>query len=123
MHPVAGKILSFTDLIAWQRAHMLVLEIYSCSSTFPKSEMFSLTNQMRRAAVSITSNIAEGFSRYSKAEKRQFYYFSIGSLTELHNQCILSCDLSYIDRERYRLNDQQIQEVSKLNHSLIKNVT
>jgi len=68
------KILVFTDLLVWQKAHELVLEIYKLTNTFPKSEIFGLTSQLRRASVSITSNIAEGFGRHSFAEKIQFYF-------------------------------------------------
>jgi len=77
------KIQSFTQLNVWKEAHKLVLLIYKTTDNFPKKETYSLTDQMRRCAISITSNIAEGFSRQSKKEKLQFYYVSKGSLTEL----------------------------------------
>lgn len=67
------KIKSFTDLRAWREGHKLVLMIYKETENFPSKEIFSLTNQMRRAAISITSNIAEGFSRNTAKEKYQFY--------------------------------------------------
>ena len=68
------KIQSFTDLDAWREGHALVLAIYRITRDFPREEQFGLVSQLRRAAVSITSNIAEGFSRLSYKEKRQFYY-------------------------------------------------
>ncbi|PIR80147.1 MAG: hypothetical protein COU25_01570 [Candidatus Levybacteria bacterium CG10_big_fil_rev_8_21_14_0_10_35_13] len=77
------KIQSFTQLNVWKEAHKLVLLIYKTTDNFPKKETYSLTDQMRRCAISITSNIAEGFSRQGKKEKLQFYYVSKGSLTEL----------------------------------------
>jgi len=77
------KIQSFTQLNVWKETHKLVLLIYKTTDNFPKKETYSLTDQMRRCAISITSNIAEGFSRQSKKEKLQFYYVSKGSLTEL----------------------------------------
>ena len=91
------KIKNFTDLIAWQESHKIVLWIYKITDTFPQKEIYALTSQMRRAAVSITSNIAEGFSRRSDKEKIQFYYLSLGSLTELQNQLIISRDVGYIN--------------------------
>jgi len=73
------KIKSFTDLDTWKEGHKLVLLIYESTKFFPKEERFALTDQIRRAAVSITSNIAEGFSRQSLREKIQFYSISKGS--------------------------------------------
>jgi four helix bundle protein len=90
------KIRTFKDLKAWQEGHKLVLDIYVCTRDFPKNEMFALTSQMRRSAVSITSNIAEGFSRDSYADKAHFYVMAHGSLTELENQIIIAKDVGYI---------------------------
>ena len=70
------KIQSFTDLEVWKQAHKLVIEIYRVTKKFPKEERYSLVDQMRRAAISITSNIAEGFSRQGKKEKLQFYFMA-----------------------------------------------
>lgn len=84
------------DLNAWKEAHKLVIEIYSITRNFPKEEMYSLVDQMRRAVISITSNIAEGFARQSYKEKIQFYYLAHGSLTELKNQIIASKDIGYL---------------------------
>ncbi len=72
------KIKSFTDLIAWQIGHEIVLKIYKTTENFPSKEMFGLSNQMRRCSVSITSNIAEGFGRYNSKDKNRFYYISQG---------------------------------------------
>ncbi|KKR76512.1 MAG: hypothetical protein UU21_C0008G0019 [Candidatus Levybacteria bacterium GW2011_GWA2_40_8] len=84
------KIQSFTDLEVWKQAHKLVIEIYRVTKKFPKEERYSLVDQMRRAAISITSNIAEGFSRQGKKEKLQFYFMARGSLTELQNQLLVA---------------------------------
>ena len=75
-----GKIKDFKDLNSWQEAHKLVIMIYEKTKIFPREEMFGLTNQMRRAAISVTSNIAEGFGRQGYKEKIQFYYLAQGSL-------------------------------------------
>src|SRR3989344_1808308 len=93
------KIESFKDLIAWQKGHELVLEIYKITKAFPKEEQFGLTNQLRRAAVSLTSNIAEGFSRRSYKEKSQFYSMALGSLTEVQNQLLIAEDIGYISKQ------------------------
>jgi len=83
---MADKIRHFTDLRAWQEGHTLVLAVYKVTKDFPKEELFGLTNQIRRAVVSVTSNIAEGFTRYSSKEKNQFYFVCLGSLAEVQNQ-------------------------------------
>lgn len=114
------KLSSFTDLKVWQEGHHLVLIIYKMSHTFPNEERYGLTNQMRRSSVSITSNIAEGFSRKGKQEKAQFYYISKGSLTELQNQLMVAKDLSYISNDNFTQIAQQSILVGKLLTGLIK---
>jgi len=114
------KIKSFTDLIAWKEGHKLVLMIYEIIKSFPKSEIFSLTNQMQRAVVSITSNIAEGFSRNSNLEKKQFYYLSKGSLTEIQNQLLIARDVGYLPKEKFNEIALQTVTVGKLINSLLK---
>ncbi len=117
---MSEKIKSFTDLLAWQHGHNLVLKIYKLTINFPDHEKFGLTNQIRRAAISITSNLAEGFSRNGNKEKVQFYYTALSSLTEIQNQLLIAKDLGYLDREEFmKLADETI-EVSKLINGLIK---
>ncbi len=118
-----SKIRSFTDLIAWQKGHYLVLEIYKTTTDFPKSEIHSLVDQLRRAAISITSNIAEGFSRRNFKEKRQFYYLALGSLTELQNQLLVARDVGYLSKEKFREVAEKTVELSKLINGLIKSVS
>ena len=113
-------IKSFTDLVAWQEGHKLVLMIYEMTKDFPKDEQFGLTNQIRRATVSITSNIAEGFSRQSYKEKAHFYATSLGSLTELQNQLLVARDVGYINQEKFILIANQSVFASKLLNGLIK---
>lgn len=115
-----GKIQSFTDLIAWQEAHKLVLMIYQETKNFPRVEIFGLTNQMRRAAVSISSNIAEGFSRESYTEKNRFYRIAQGSVTELQNQLLVARDVGYIEKKIFHKVAEQTILVHKLINGLIK---
>ena len=115
-----GKIKSFTDLIAWTRGHEVVLEIYDITKKFPKEEVFGLTNQMRRCSVSITSNIAEGFSRKTYKDKIQFYSIALGSLTELQNQLLISKDIKYIDSDIFLNLANKTVVVHKLINGLIK---
>ncbi|MDD2822452.1 MAG: four helix bundle protein [Candidatus Daviesbacteria bacterium] len=115
-----NKIKSFTDLIAWQESHQLVLIIYKMLKTFPKEEVFALTDQMRRCSISISSNIAEGFSRQGKKEKMQFYYMAKGSLTELQNQLLVSRDVGYISKEKFTEIADQTVLVHKLLNGLLK---
>ena len=115
-----SQIKSFTDLSAWKEAHKLVLAIYEATRRFPNEEKFGLVNQLRRAVVSISSNIAEGFSRNTNKEKVQFYYTALGSLTEVHNQSIIAKDVAYIDTRQFDKLMQQIITVNKLLNGLIK---
>jgi len=80
------KITSYRDMLVWQESRKLATLIYRLTDNFPSSEQFGITNQMRRAVVSVPSNIAEGFGRASSKEKAQFYYISKGSLSELETQ-------------------------------------
>lgn len=108
------KISSFTDLVVWQEGHALVLGIYKYSESFPQKEVFGLTNQMRRAVVSITSNIAEGFSRQSAKEKVQFYSIAKGSLTELQNQLLIAKDVGFLEERNYKVLSDRIDTVGRL---------
>lgn len=115
-----GKISSFTDIEAWKEGHRIVLAIYKLTKDFPKEEVFCLTSQIRRAAVSITSNIAEGFSRRSYREKVQFYHIALGSVTELQNQLLIARDLKYIDSEAFDRVSEYSVRTHKLLNGLIK---
>ncbi len=114
------KIKSFTDLDAWKEAHKLVLMIYESTKKFPKEELFGLTNQLRRAVISISSNIAEGFSRKTSKDKMHFYSMSLGSLTEVQNQLLVARDVLYLLKEDFNKIAQQTIRVSKLINGLIK---
>jgi four helix bundle protein len=120
MYDQKEPIKSFTQLEAWKEAHTFVVTIYQVTKKFPQDEQFGLTNQIRRAAVSISSNIAEGFSRQSFKEKVQFYSTSLGSLTETQNQLLISRDVGYVDQETFQKMANQTVQISKLISGLIR---
>ena len=96
---VKEKLGSFKDLRVWKKAYELTLSVYKTTEKFPKHELYGLVSQMRRAGVSVASNIAEGYSRKGKAEYIQFLSTAYGSLSELETQILLSKDLNYISKE------------------------
>ncbi|MBU1663342.1 four helix bundle protein [Patescibacteria group bacterium] len=113
------KIRSFTDLKVWQQGHGLAIFVYNLTKKFPKQEIYCLVSQMRRAAISITSNIAEGFGRRGYKEKIQFYYLAQGSLIELKNQILLAKDLGYVDGKDFQLIVEKANNTHKLLQGLI----
>lgn len=116
---------SFEQLIVWQKAHQYVLSIYRITKLFPKDEIFGLVSQMRRAAISITANVAEGYTRIGSKDKLRFYNISQGSLEETRNFILLSKDLEYISIEDKEALKIQAAEISRLLNAycrgLIKN--
>lgn len=112
-------IRNFTDLNCWKCGHMIVLDTYRLTRTFPSEEKFGLVSQMRRASVSVTSNIAEGFSRRSKKDKAHFYTMAAASLTELENQFIISKDLHFLDQGSFLIELKQIKTAQKILNGLI----
>jgi four helix bundle protein len=106
---VAAK--SFRDLIVWQKAHQWVLEIYHFTNCFPSGEQFGLTSQLRRAAISIPANIAEGFKRKGNPDKARFYNIAQGSIEECRYYLILARDLGYGDTITLEKN---LEEISRL---------
>lgn len=112
------KIKSFYDLDAWREGHKLVLMVYEITKIFPQAELFGLVSQMNRAAVSITSNIAEGFSRFTPRDKCQFYTMSLGSLTELQSEATVAKDNGYISIEKFNEFFKQSVIVAKLLNGL-----
>lgn len=117
---LSSKLTRFSDLNAWKEGHELVLMIYKITKCFPREEMFGLVSQMRRAAVSITSNIAEGFSRQSYKDKINFYTISQGSVTELQNQLRIAKDVGYIKETEFKETAHQSIKVHKITNGLIK---
>lgn len=113
---------SFKDVIAWQRAHSFVIEVYRTTRLFPKAETFGLCSQFQRAAVSIPANIAEGYRKTSKADKLRFLNIAQGSLEECRYYIILSRDLEYIDECAYDILNQRLEETSCLLNSYCKGI-
>lgn len=116
----ANKIKSFTDLLVWQEGHALAVSLYEVTKRFPREEMYSLVDQMRRAAISVTSNIAEGFGRQTYGEKVQFYYIAQGSLIELKNQLLLARDIGYLEKVSFNAIADRANRTHKLLQGLIK---
>jgi four helix bundle protein len=105
------KAQSFRDLIVWQKAHQWVLAIYGQTESFPKTETYGLTSQLRKAAISIPANIAEGFKKKGKLDKTRFMNIAQGSLEERRYYLILAEDLGYIHSDGLL---SQLEEISKL---------
>ena len=120
METPRGPIKSFTDLDAWKEGHKLVLMIYELTKRFPREELFGLTAQIRKAVVSITSNIAEGFSRQTYKDKVHFYCMALGSLTEVQNQLMVARDLKYSSQDEFSAIYEQTVKESKILNGLIK---
>lgn len=112
-----ARIDRYEDLIAWQKAYALVLQIYRLTEQLPKDERFGLTQQMRRAAVSIPSNIAEGFGRHTRPDYLRFLDMALGSTYELQTQMRIVGDLSYADPEATL---EQIAELERILSGLIR---
>jgi four helix bundle protein len=111
---------SFKDLIVWQKSYQVSLITYEVTKEFPKSELFSLTNQMRRSSASITANLAEGFGRHGYKEKLQFYFQAHGSLTELKDQMYIARDVDYINLKDFDITMLLLTQTQQLLLALIK---
>lgn len=120
MSQESGKIKSFTDLEAWRKGYNIAIEVYKITKGFPKTEIFGITNQLRRAIISYTSNIAEGFSRNSDKEKIQFYYMALGSMTEIQNQLLIARGIDYINDNDFKQLSSETIFATKLINGLIK---
>ena len=112
----------FEDLIVWQKAMKVVEDIYRLTTQLPKEEGYGLRRQMRRSAVSIVSNIAEGAGRNTDGEFRNFLGIANGSSNELYTQLVLSSRLGLIDKQNITSLIQEIKEIQKMNYSLIKSL-
>jgi four helix bundle protein len=113
---------SYRDLIAWRKAMQLVRAIYDATRTFPKEELYGLVNQLRRAAVSVPSNIAEGQARFSPKEFRHFLSHARGSLVEIETQILIAQDLGYISAAKNGELLQSTAELGRVLNGLIASV-
>ncbi|MDZ4808075.1 MAG: four helix bundle protein [Bacteroidota bacterium] len=111
---------TYKDLDVWLRSRALVKDIYLSTQNFPKDELYGLVSQMRRCAVSIPSNIAEGYGRQYKKETIQFFHIARGSLYELETQLFIALDLNYLAESKQKVLILQIEECRKLLGGLIK---
>jgi len=113
---------NFKELKVWEKAHQLTLSIYKTSAKFPKEEIFSLTNQLRRALASIPANIAEGCGKNSQADLANFLNISLGSANETDYFLILSRDLDYLTEEQFTILSNSINEVKEMLINLVSRV-
>ncbi len=113
---MSDKISSYLDLKVWQEGRKLATLIYLESQKFPKHEQYGLSDQMRRASVSVPSNIAEGFGRATAKEKNQFYYVAKGSLAELETQLYIAFDVGYVNEVKL----EDILRQASLTHRLLQ---
>ncbi|HEX8161126.1 MAG TPA: four helix bundle protein [Pyrinomonadaceae bacterium] len=118
-----NQIRDHRDLIAWQKAMNLVTSVYKASRVFPKEEAYGLTSQLRRAAVSVPANIAEGQGRRSKPEFRQFLGHARGSLLELDTHSEIALRLEYINRQQHAQLQEQLSEVGRIINGLLRSLT
>lgn len=113
---------SFRELTVWNKAYSLTLKVYSVTKTFPKEEQYNFVSQIRRSALSIPSNIAEGHARKGKKEFTQFLYIAFGSASELETQLLLSRDLKYVSESDFADVQNLLTEVMKMLSSLISKI-
>jgi four helix bundle protein len=113
---------SYRDLVAWQKAMLLVRDIYLATQSFPREETYGLKSQLRRAAVSVPSHIAEGQARYSRSEFYHFLNNARGSLAEVETQITLACDLNLFDTNQSDLLLDKASELGKILNGLIASV-
>lgn len=113
-------IKEFTDLQVWKLGHRFVIEIYGLTKDFPKSEMYGITSQLRRSASSTTSNIAEGFSRFSFKDKMRFYYNARGSISESQNHILIARDVGYLSKEYASKLISDADQIRRLLNGLIR---
>lgn len=113
----------FRNLKVWKRAHQVVLDVYRCTASFPAEERYGLTSQVRRSAVSVSSNIAEGCGRGSDADFARFAQMAMGSASELEYQLLLAHDLQLLAKADYRQLSSDVQDVRRMLNGLLKKLT
>ncbi len=114
------KIRNFRDLDVWKKGMEIVKDVYAITECFPKQEYYGLSCQMQRCAVSVPSNIAEGFNRYHNKEYRQFLFIALGSCAELETQIEISKELKYVDSQKINFLLEKLDHESRMLRNLIK---
>jgi four helix bundle protein len=112
----------FTDLLAWQVGHELVLKLYKVTTAFPAEERFGISSQVRRAGCSVTANIAEGFGRFYFRDKQKFYYYARGSTREIQSFLLIAHDLGYLSNEQFENINNLALRVNQLINGLIRSI-
>ena len=114
------KIKTYRDLNIWNAGVELVKDIYRLTGKFPKQEMYGIVSQMRRSAISIPSNVAEGFKRYHNKEYRQFLYVTLGSCAELETQVTIAKELKYIQEDKETVLLEKLDHIGRMITNLLK---
>ena len=114
------KIQSFKQLRIWNKGIEIVEDVYRSTRAFPREEQYGLISQMRRAAVSISSNIAEGFKRFHAKEYRQFLHITLGSAAELETEAIIAQKLGYLTEDGLKVLSEKIESLSKMTSALLR---
>ncbi|MBX3302695.1 MAG: four helix bundle protein [Nitrospira sp.] len=114
------KIRNFRELDVWKVGKEIVLDVYRATATFPKVEVYGLVAQMRKASISIPSNVAEGFNRFHNKEYRQFLFIALGSCAELETQVEISSDLGYVQQNIRDLINEKLDHEARMLRNLLK---
>ena len=114
------KVINYKDLLVWQKAHSLVLHIYKLTKQFQMDEKYGIVQQLRRSAASVSTNIVEGFGRFSRKEYIQFLYVCRASLVETDYHLFLAKDLGYVGQDVYKKLKELIDEIGRMNNELIR---
>ena len=115
-----NPVKTFEDLIIWQKSIVLTKQIYTITRKFPKEEIYGLSNQLRRASVSVASNIAEGYGRITRNDYKRFLSFSFGSSFEIQTQLIIAMEIGLINNEDFNESMMLSKEISAMLHAIIK---
>ncbi len=118
--PGSKTVINFYDLDAWKKGHELVLNVYVATRQFPREELYGITSQLRRAASSVTANIAEGFARYHYKDKVRFYHQARGSAAEVQNFLLLAKDLSFVERDQCKRLGDEAHQAARLINGIIR---
>ena len=118
LEEITNYVYSFEKLMVWQKSIELAKQIYSITSNFPKEEIYGLTSQIRRAVISISSNVAEGYVKSSSKEQIRFSEIAYGSLMEVLNQVIIAREIGYVSKDNYLNIRQNIEEISRMLNAL-----